>query len=188
MTVIATLGEREYRVFENLVSTADTDLVKLLTRVMGFMKNEQSIKQLRDLLHHASAAVRKEALSTIFQRNSNMAGELSWMLNDPDEGIQRLFLHFAGQKRDRKTEKQLLDYLRKKHLRSGNKEILFRAYSALGKCGSDASLPLLRKNLFFLPILGLRRSKKSLRCQASLFTLRELNTPAAETLLERVNN
>lgn len=186
MTVIGALGEQNYSCFDSLLSASDTDLVKLLIHVMGFMKNEQSIKRLHELLQSASAPIRKEALTSVFRRNSNMASELLWLLNDPDEGVQRLFLRFADQKRDLKTEKSLLAYLKKKRFRSGSKDILFRVHTTLGKCGSDESLPFLRKNLFLFPFFGILRSKKSLRYQVSISTLRELKTSNAEALLKRV--
>jgi hypothetical protein len=60
-------------------------------------------------------------------------------------------------------------------------------YIALGKCGSDESLPFLKKDLFFLSFMGILRAKKSLRRQAAVYALNGLNTDKAKSLLERKN-
>ena len=185
MTAIGILAEREFKHLGVLLSSSNTEMVKMLVHVMKFMKSEQSFKQLLELLRHDSEGVRKEALKVIFHRNSYIIGELPWLIYDPDEDIQQLFLNYAGQQRDAKTERLLRDYLEKHRIHSGNKKFLFRVYHSLGRCGSDESIPFLGKNLFFLHRLGILRHKKSLRRQAAVYALKELNTPKAESMLER---
>ena len=187
MAVIGILAEREFKHLENLLSSSDTDMVKMLVQIMRFMKSEQSFKRLLEMLRHSSKDVRKEALKAIFARNSGIIAELPWLIDDPDEDVQQLFLKYAGQHRDLKTERLLLDYLGKKRIRSRKKQLLFRVYISLGKCGSDESIPFLKKNLFFLPGLGILRPKKSLRRQAAVYALKELNTEKAELMLDRTS-
>jgi hypothetical protein len=185
MTVIGIMGEREFESFEKLLSSSDTKLVKMLVHVMGFMKSNLSFNRLLKLLHHTSADIRKQSLKAIFIRKSDRIKDISWLLDDPDEDVQKLFLRYLGQQRNLEAEKLLLDYLKKHRIRAGSKRPLFAAYIALGKCGSDKSLPFLKKDLFFLPFMGILRSKKSLRRQAAIYALNELNTEKAKSLLER---
>ena len=185
MAVIGIMAEREFEHLENLLSSPNTDMVKTLVHVMGFMKSEQSFKRLLEMLRHESEGVRKGALKAIFRRNSDIIGELSFLMDDPDKDVQQLFLKYAAQQRDVKTERLLIDYLEKYRIRSGNKQFFFRVYTSLGRCGSDESIPFLKKNLFFLPGLGILRPKKSLRSQAAVYALKELNTEKAEWMLDR---
>ncbi len=187
MAVIGVLAEREFEHLGNLLSSSNTDMVKMLVHVMGSMKSEQSFKRLIELLRHDSGVIRKEALKAVISRNPDAIGELSWLMDDPDEDIQQLFLKYAGQQRNLKTERSLLSYLEKHRIRSGNKQFLFRVYTSLGRCGSDASVPFLKKDLFFLPRLGILRLKRSLRRQAAAYALKALKTEKAESMLERLS-
>ena len=184
--VISILAEREFEHLENLLSSLNTDMVIMLAHVMGFMKSEQSLKRLLELLRHTSESVRKGALKAIFRRNSNIIiNELFWLMDDPNEGIKELFLQYAAQQRNVKTERLLLDYLKKHRIRWGKKQFFFRVYISLGKCGSDESIPFLKKDLFLLPELGILRPKKSLRRQAAVYALKGLRTAKADSMLER---
>lgn len=185
MAVMGIMAEREFEYLEGLLSSPNKDMVKSLVNVMGFMKSEQSFKRLLEMLHHSSGDVRKGALMALFQRNPGIIGELSLLMDDPDKNVQQLFLKYAAQQRDVKTERLLLDYLKKHRIRSGNKQFFFRAYISLGRCGSDASIPFLEKDVFFLPGLRILRSKKSLRRQAAEYALKELNTEKAEWMINR---
>lgn len=185
MVVIGSLAEREFEHLEKLLSLADPELLIMLIYIMGFMKNKASFHRLPDLLDHESADVRIEALKALYRRKSSVLNELSKLMNDPDEELKQLFLQYAARQRDVKTERMLRDYLEKNRIRSGNKQFLFRVYISLGKCGSDESLPFLKKDLFFLPGLGIRRSKNSIRRQAALYALKGINTKKAQSMMNR---
>ena len=185
MVVIGLLAEREFEHLDKLLSSSSPELLKMLIHVIGFMKNKASFQWLPGLLRHESSDVRKETLKAIYRRNPEMIGELNLLMDDPDEDVQHLFLKYAGQHRDVRTERLLLDYLKKQHIRVGNKQFLSRVYMSLGKCGSDESLPFLKKDLFFLPGFGILRSKKSIRRQAAEYALKEINTEKAKSMLSR---
>ncbi|MCK5916029.1 MAG: HEAT repeat domain-containing protein, partial [Deltaproteobacteria bacterium] len=185
MVVIGVLAEQKFEHLGKLLSSTHSELLKMLIYVIKFMKSKESFQCLPELIRHESAEVRKEALKAIYHRNSKMIGELGLLLDDTDEGVQQLFLIYAGQQRDVRTEKLLLDYLKKHRIRAGNKQSLSRVYVALGKCGSDDSLPFLKKNLFFLSGLRILRSKGSLRRWAAEYTLKEINTEKANLLLNK---
>jgi hypothetical protein len=185
MTVIGIIGEREFESFEKLLSLSDIKLLNMLIHIMGFMKSDSSLNRLLKFLHHTSAEIRRQSLKAIFLRTSDRTSDISWLLDDPDEDVQKLFLRYLGQRRNLESEKLLLEYLKKNRIRPANKQRLFAAYIALGKCGSDESLPFLKKGLFFLPFMGILRSKKSLQRQAATYALNELSTEKAKSLLER---
>jgi hypothetical protein len=185
MVVIGILGEREFQHMDKLLSSASIELLKMLVHILGFMKNKASFQWLPELLRHESADIRKEALKSIYRRRPSMIGELNILMDDTDKDIQQLYLKYAGRQRDVKTEKRLLDYLKKQRVQADNKQFLSRVYISLGKCGSDESLPFLKKNLFFLTWFGILRPKKSLRRQAAEYALKEINTEKSRLLLSR---
>jgi hypothetical protein len=183
LTVIGIMAERTFTPLENLLSSPNPDLVKSLVPVMGFMKGEVSLKRLYELQRHTASDVRKQALKAIYRRDPEMIGELLWLLDDPDEEVRQLFLSLSCRKRSLKTERLFLDYLKSQRIRSANKQFLFRVFISLGKCGSDASLPFLKKNLYVLPRLGILRFKRSLRRQAAEYALKEIKTSKAKSTL-----
>ncbi len=185
MVVIGILGEREFEHVDKVLSSSSIELLEMLVHVLGFMKDKASFQWLSELLRHESADVRKEALKAIYRRDPSMIGEMNILVDDTDQDMQQLYLKYAAQQRDVKTERRMLDYLKKQRVRADNKQFLSRVYMSLGKCGSDESLPFLRKNLFFLPWLGILRPKRSLRRQAAEYALKEINTEKSRLLLSR---
>lgn len=184
--IVAIMADREFEYLENILSSPDTDMVLMVTHVMGFMKNEPSFERLLELLHHSSENVREVALRSLFRRNPySINAELSWLMDDPDEGVRKLFLKYATQHRNVKTEQLLLDYLEKHRIRHGNKQFFFHVYISLGRCGSDHSIPFLEKILSFMPGLKIMRPRKSLRRQAAVYALKELRTEKAVSILNR---
>ena len=187
MTVIGIQAERDYQPFKDLLQSSDTELGVWLAHIMGFMQNEMSLTDLRMLINHTSAAIRETALKSLFRRSPDVISELGKLLEDPNESIRHLFLRYAGMHRDLKTEKLLWDYLKTQRIRSSNKEFLFKVYQALGRCGSDASIPFLKKHMYILPGFSLLRSQNALNRQAALRALRELKTVKAETLIKKTS-
>jgi hypothetical protein len=185
MVVIGILAEREFEYFDKLLWSSNSELQQLLIHVIGFMKNKASFQRLPDLLGHESADVRKETLKAIYRRNPKMLSELKSVMHDTDEEVQELFLKFASQHRDVRVEMLLLDYLQNQRIRAGNRRFLSKVYMCLGKCGSDESLPFLKKDLFFWSGFGILRSKKSLRRQAAEYALREINSENAKLMLNK---
>jgi len=187
MTVIGIQAERDYQPFKDLLQSSDTELTVWLAHVMGFMQNEMSLADLRGLISHTSAAIRETALKSLFRRCPEAISEMGDLLTDPSESIRQLFLRYAGTHRDRNTEKVLRDYLKTQRIRSGNKEFLFTVYQTLGRCGSDESIPFLKKHMYILPGFSLLRSQNALNRQAALRALKELKTVKAETLIKKTS-
>jgi len=187
MTVIGIQAERDYQPFKELLQAGDTEMTVWLAHVMGFMQNERSLTDLRALISHTSAAIRETALNSLFRRNPQAISELGNLLVDPNESVRQLFLRCASSHRDRNTESVLRDHLKTQRIRSSNKQFLFQVYSALGKCGSDESIPFLKKHLYILPGFSLLRSQNALNRQAAMRALKELKTVKAETLIKKTS-
>ena len=187
MEVIGSLAKNDYKHLGKQLSSTNTELVSVLVSIVGFMKSEASFAGLLKILQHPSADVRKKALKAASRRKPDMICDWFYLLEDPDEGVQQLYLKCAGKKRDVKIEKLLRNYLKKNRIRSGNKDRIIQIFRTLGKCGSDRSLPFLRKNIFILSLFGIVRSKKSPRRQAANYALKELKTETAETLLKKLS-
>ena len=187
MEVIGSLAKNDFKYLGKQLSSTNTELVSALVSILGFMKSEASFAGLLKMMRHPSANVRKKALKAASHRKPAMIWDWFYLLEDPDEGVQQFYLKCAGNKRDVKIEKLLRDYLKKKRIRSGNRNRILQIFRTLGRCGSDRSLPFLRNNIFILSFLGIMRSKKSPRRQAAYYALKELKTETAEILLKKLS-
>jgi hypothetical protein len=187
MAVIAVMAEKNFSPMEALLATSETVLIEKLVHIMGYMKSEPSWKSLLSMLHHESVEVRKKSFKALTRRNSEILKEIFWLIDDPDDGVQRLLLRFLSRKQSETAENFLIDYLSKNRIRSGNKQRLFTVYGALGQCGSDRSLTFLKKDLYLWPRLGILRSKKSPRRQVAVYALKKLKTKKAEPLLKTIS-
>lgn len=185
MEVIGILAEQNFTPLHKLLCSAQPELLKILIYVLRFMDDEASFEWLTELLHHESADVRKEALKAVYHRDAEMIADLGVLLDDPDDTVRQLFLNYSGMQRDPRIEKMLLQYLQRHRIRAGNKQFLFRIYMSLGRCGSNESLPFLKKNLFFLSGLRILRPGSSLRRQAAEYALSKIDTDEARLILNR---
>jgi len=186
VSVMADLAEVDYEHLAKLTSSTDTALLSSLIPVLGSMRNDLSLAGLRKMMRHPSARVRKQALMAIWKRQPELIAELSFTLDDPDEGVLQLYLRYAGGQRSKRMEGKLREYLESHPIRANNKQFQFRMYRTLGKCGSDASLVFLKRSLFLLPIFNILRSRKSLKRQAAVHSITAINTQSTEKLRSRL--
>lgn len=184
MEIIGSMGNRDYRLLEQLINTSSAPLASKLVYILRFLKSQNVRGTLVSLLHHDSELVREEALKTIMALDEGSIQDTFELIEDPDENIRKLLLYRMGQKRNEQIENLLLEYLNSKNYRFKDTDTLFSICRTLGRCGSDRSIPELRKQLFALPAFGILRFKKSKRRQAAVMALKELNTEKAASLVE----
>jgi uncharacterized protein (UPF0147 family) len=186
VSVMAELAAVDYEHMAKLASSTDTAVLASIIPVLGSMRNDRSLANLRKMVRHPSARVRRQALMAIWRRQPELIAELSFTLDDPDEGVLQLYLGYAGRQRNKRMEAKIREYLEAHPIRTNNKQYQFRMYRTLGKCGSDASLMFLKKSLFLLPIFNILRSKKSLKRQAAVHAITAIGTPSTESMLSRL--
>jgi hypothetical protein len=102
--------------------------------------------------------------------------------------IRSLFLHHLARERSPKTEQLLLDYLTSNPACEKDPAFFKTVCMTLGRCGSDQSLPYLKKLLFKWPKAGVLRYRKSTRRQGAGIALKALGTAEADQLIKKSQN
>jgi len=110
------------------------------------------------------------------------AKDVFHFIKDSDETIQDLALKQLGQFRDPEIEELFLAYLKKTKFGKKQDGHMMECFRTLGKCGSSASIPFLRKNLFYGKWLP--GKWKSAYRKGSVAALYALNLPEAQQVLE----
>lgn len=185
LEVIDRMARCDFRPLENIIAQAEPILAGRLVFVLGFLKDTRSRHILSSLLSHPSALVRRPALKALLQRDDQAIDEIFPLINDADEEISKRVLNRLGRRRSARIEHKLLDYLDKHGHELKNGECFIAVCRALGRCGSERSLPYLTGLLFKWPLIGVLRSVSSMQRQGAIAALNALNTREAARLMDR---
>jgi len=118
------------------------------------VRTNQAIPLLTAMALHSSPQVRGKAFSLLVEWDEVDPAKLFPLINDPDETIRSTILSLAGKKRHADMERMLRNYLEKYTGDTKDRDHILAGYQALGKSGSAASIPFLKKILFQGSSLG----------------------------------
>jgi hypothetical protein len=185
METIGTMAMSDFHPLERLIADSEPVLAGRLVFLLSFLKDSRSRKVLSNLLRHPSELVRRPALKAILTRDDQAIDEILALIDDSDDKIRTLVLNRLGRKRCEHAENRLLDYLDAHACGIDNGEHFIRVCHALGRCGSERSIPYLTKLLFKWPPLGVLRSYSSPMRKGAVVALKALNTKRAAWLMDR---
>jgi hypothetical protein len=164
---------------------AEPELTRRLTHILGFLKDSLSRQTLSALLRHPTDRVRLAALKALMIRDDQAVDDIFALLDDSNETIRKQVLSRLGRERCERVENKLLAYL--SCYGSKNGEHFIEVCRALGKSGSDRSIPYLTAVLFKWPALGVLRSGKDWRRRGALAAIEALKTEKSAWLTDRTN-
>ena len=185
LEVILVLAHRDLKPLEAMLGRPEEELVQKLVYVLGRLDGERSTQILGRMVRHPSARVRHEALKPLLTRGFTDIKELFHLIEDKNDAIRRLILRHMAQDRNTVTETLLLEYLEQGKLKRSDDEHIIACFRTLGRCGSQSSIPFLRKTLLgraWLP--GYR--KLSYR-QGAAFALQSMGMEEAQKVLEEAS-
>jgi HEAT repeat protein len=186
LETIGTMAARNFQPLEKLLESAQPALARELVFILGYLKDPRSRRMLSTLLRSESEDVRGQALNAILKRGNGAFKDLAALIDDPDERIRNLALNHLGQERNRTAEQLLLDYLKANRFPCDDPDRLFAVCRTLGKCGSDASLPLLQRQLCARPLPAILVGPgRKVRRKAALIALEGLQTEQAAELIAK---
>jgi len=185
LEVILVLSQRDLKPLEAMLERPEEELVQKLVYVLGSIDGEQSTQILGRMIHHASARVRHEALKPLLSRGAADIKGLFHLIEDENDTIRRLILRHMGQDRNTVKEELLLEYLERGKLNRSDDDHIIACFRALGRCGSQRSIPFLKKMLLGRGWLPSFR-KLSYR-QGAAFALQSMGTEEAQQVLEQAS-
>lgn len=181
-TAIVRLAGRDARPLNAfLEGTPPPDLARYLIEIVRRLSGGTAARLLFRLIRHPDERVRGRALRALLSLDEGRPEVIAPLLNDPDPAIREAVHGRLGRRRDRGAERLLTAWLRD-HA-NGDAPGRSAAIRTLGRCGSDAALPMLRKLLFGRP-WRTTASRNGLR-EAAARAIADLDSEAAESLLAR---
>jgi HEAT repeat protein len=185
LEVILVLAHRDVKPLETMLARPEEELVQKLVYVLGRIDGERSTQILARMVHHPSPRVRHEALKPLLSRGTENIKGLFQLVEDKNDAIRRLFLRYMGQEKNEVTETLLLEYLEEGKMKRSDDEHIIACFRALGRCGSQRSIPFLRKMLLgrgWLPSF-----KKISYRQGAAFALQSMATEESREVLEEAS-
>ena len=185
LEVIYVLAYRDLKPLEAMLGRPEEELVQRLVYVLGRLDGEKSTQILTRMVRHPSPRVRHEALKPLLSRGNTDIRGLFHLIDDENDDVRRLILRHMGQDRNKATETLLLDYLEQGKQKRSDDEHIIACFRTLGRCGSQSSIPFLRKMLVGRGWLPSFR-KVSYR-QGAAFALQSMGTQESQEVLEEAS-
>ena len=185
LQAILVLARRDLKPLEAMLGWPEEELVQKLVYLLGRIDGERSIQILTRMVRHHSPSVRHEAVKSLLRKGAANIKGLSHLIEDENVAIRRLILHHMAQERNKVTETFLLEYLERSKPKSSDHEHIIACFRTLGRCGSQSSIPFLRKMLLgrgWLPSL-----RKLPYRQGAAFALQSLSTKEAQEVLQEAS-
>lgn len=179
---VISLVRQDANCLDPIVNDTDERAAARLAPVLYKLGGEVSKKYLMKLARHASPSVRLAAVKSMARGHEIEAADIFRFIDDPDEAVRRAVLKHMGRSRDEVVEDVLLHYLQNSHFNSSQDEHVLSCFRALGQCGSERSVPFLRKTL--LSRKWMADLKKSAYRRGALIALAGLKTPEARKVIE----
>jgi hypothetical protein len=146
LNVIEYLSLKDMEPLAMLLDHPEQKLAEKLLPLLGRLRGEQSYNVFLKMSEHPSGLVRREAIKVLLSRDAQTVFKLSHLINDPSFEIRKLILSGIGKHRSAVLENLLLKHI-KDNKENENTVYILACYDALGRCGSNRTIPHLRKVL-----------------------------------------
>ena len=145
LDVIGYLSLKDMSPLETLLDHPDQKMAEALLPLLSRMRGKNSSRIFFKMSQHASDKVRAEAVRILLSRDSQSVFKLFPLINDQSIKIRRYILAGIAKQKSAVLENMLLKYI--KENTDNNPEYIHSCYEALGRCGSEKSIPYLRRVL-----------------------------------------
>jgi F0F1-type ATP synthase delta subunit len=144
--VIVKKSRRNIEPLEEIAEKHGAEMGGELLVILKRLQGERINKIIFRMCDHSSDIVRRDAIKELINRDPEYAQKLFSLIDDPSKEIRACILAAFAKHRSSALENMLLNYLKEN---SGNKDPahILACYEALGRCGSNTSVPFLSKIL-----------------------------------------
>jgi HEAT repeat protein len=154
-----------------------------LLDILNTLPGDRANEILFGMCDHPSDKVRRKAIKELLDRDPQYAQRLFSLIDDPDNEVIRTHILAAiAKQRSSAAENMLLGYLEKNSAQDDQDHIL-ACYKALGRCGSNASVPFLRSTLLGRGWNSFMGTGRLVFREGAAIALALLDTPQARSVL-----
>jgi hypothetical protein len=180
--VIVHLSQRDIGPLEKIVAKHGTEMGDKLLAILNRLQGERVNKILFKMCDHSSGKVRRKAIKELVGRDPKYAQKLFSLIDDPNKEIRNSLLAAFAKHKSSALENMLLNYLKENSAKKEPAHIL-ACYRTLGHCGSNNSVPYLRRILLDKGWNSFMGSGKLIFREGAAIALALLDTPEAKDIL-----
>jgi hypothetical protein len=180
--VLVSLASRDIRPMEQILEKAEEPLVSCLTPLLARIDGKKADQMILKLAKYPSERVRIEALRAIIQRRLWVPEKMGFLLRDESNLIRRLAIKYLGTRKSEAAEGLLSKHIRNGKFDGDDSGELLACFKALGRCGTERSLPFLKNTL--LKGGWISRFRSSTLRRGAALALAEFGTESSLHVLE----
>ena len=184
--VIVHLSQRDIGPLEKIVEQHGTEMGDKLLAILNRLQGNRVNKILFKMCKHPSDMVRRKAIKELVDRDPKYAQKLFSFIDDPNKEIRTSILAGFAKHKSSALENMLLNYLKENSTQKDPVHIL-ACYRALGRCGSNASVPYLRRILLSRGWNSFMGSGKLIFREGAAIAVALLDTPEAKDVLQKAS-
>jgi hypothetical protein len=184
--VIVHLSQRDIGPLEKIVEQHGTEMGDKLLAILNRLQGNRVNKILFKMCKHPSDMVRRKAIKELVDRDPKYAQKLFSFIDDPSKEIRTSILAGFAKHKSSALENMLLNYLKENSTQKDPVHIL-ACYRALGRCGSNASVPYLRRILLSRGWNSFMGSGKLIFREGAAIAVALLDTPEAKDVLQKAS-
>lgn len=184
LDLIAAFASQDLTILVKLLDRPEEDLILRLVHVLRESPDRQySEKLLFKILKHPTEKVRLEVCDILLGRDIEQYDKLFTLINDPTPAIREAAFGYLGRERNPEVEALFLAHIASDRFLFEDQDHVANCYLTLGLCGSDNSLPLLKKVLFGQPWNFMAGTGTRVHRHGAALALSKLRTRASRKLL-----
>ncbi|MBU1172108.1 MAG: hypothetical protein KKD44_21345 [Proteobacteria bacterium] len=187
MDIIKMKTRENVSVIERMLESTDKMMALIGVSLLKELKDNNSDILLQRVLKHSVEQVRSSALDYFIEKPVSVLPRIFFLVDDTSMDVKIKLLKFISTKRAVTSETLMLNYLKEQPQMVNDKEHLLSCYKVLGKCGSDRSIPFLKKQLFKGSWMGLSGYKTFEHRAGALLALSVLESAEAMKLLKKAS-
>jgi HEAT repeat protein len=181
----AKLAGRHIQSLEACIVGSDEASLRQIVMILGELPGERAQALLQRMGRHPAGGVREIAVKTLMAKTHLPMEALMQYLRDSHPGVRTTVLDHIGRTRDPNAEAALRDHIQNDPHLEEDQEHLLACYQALGKCGSQASIPFLETTLLHRSAGDLLRFGGDARRLGAAIALRHCRGERAEQILKK---
>jgi hypothetical protein len=185
--VMVHLSQRDIGPLEKIAGQHGAEIGGILLGILTRLQGDRVNKILFKLCDHSSDIVRRKAIKALLDRDNQYAQRLFSYIDDPSEEIRTSILAVFAKHKSSALENLLLNYLRGKAAKKKEPAHLLACYEALGRCGSNTSVPFLRRILHNRGWNSFMGEGKLIFRERAAIALALVDTPEANDVLQKAS-
>ncbi len=184
LDLIAAFASRDLTILEKMLNRPEEDLILRLVHVLrASPARRQSEQLLVRVIKHPKEKVRQEVCDILVARDTEQYDKIFQLISDSSPAIRESAFTYLGRERNQEVEALFLAHIASDRFLIEDQGHVASCYFTLGLCGSDDSLPLLKKVLFGQPWNFMAGTGTKVHRHGAALALSRLRTRASRKLL-----